>query len=62
MTSTRKIIAEELALSLNKRFGRPAFPVKVRRFGTGVAFALECEEKGFRLTGGTADDRANLEA
>jgi hypothetical protein len=62
ITTARKIVDEELAQSLNKRFGRPAFPIKVRKFGKGVAFALEGEEKRFRLTGGTSDDRAELEA
>ena len=62
MTSTAKIIDEELALALNRRFGRPAFPVKVKKFGFGVNFALTGEEKGFRLTGGSEQDRRKLEA
>jgi hypothetical protein len=45
ISSTRKIIDEELALALNRRFGRPAFPAKVEKFGTGISFALTGEEK-----------------
>lgn len=62
ITSTTKIIDEELAHALNRRFGRPAFPVKVAKFGYGVYFALTGEEKGFRLTGGSEEDRRELEA
>jgi hypothetical protein len=35
-----KIVDEELAAELNRRFGRPAFPAKVRKFGRGVGFAF----------------------
>jgi hypothetical protein len=61
MAPSSKILDEELALALNRRFGRPAFPVKAQKFGVGVGFALG---KNLRLTlrGGTAEDRAKLEA
>ena len=62
MASTAKIIDEELAVAFNRRFGRPAFPVKVKKFGFGVNFALTGDEKGFRLTGGSEEDRRKLEA
>jgi hypothetical protein len=62
ITATRKIVDEELALALNKRFGRPAFPVKVRKFGVGVSFALEGDPKRFLVTGGSDQTRARLEA
>jgi len=39
LRSTGKIVDEELALALNKRFGRPAFLVKVEKFGVGAWFA-----------------------
>jgi hypothetical protein len=35
-----KIVDEELAVELNRRFGRPRWPVKVRKFGRGVGFAF----------------------
>ncbi len=62
MTSTAKIIDEELAHALNRRFGRPAFPIKVEKFGFGAYFALTGAAKGFRLTGGSEEDRRKLEA
>lgn len=62
MTSLAKIIDEELAYALNRRFGRPAFPVKVKKLGYGANFALTGEEKGFSLTGGSEEDRRKLEA
>ena len=62
VTCVGKIVDEELALALNRRFGRPAFPVKVPKFGVGVWFALMGEPKGFRLTGGTVEGRKQLEA
>lgn len=61
LTCMGKIVDEELALALNQRFGRPAFPVKVPKFGVGVWFALKGESKGFRLTGGSAEGRKQLE-
>lgn len=35
-----KVVDEELEAELNRRFGRPAFPAKVRKFGHGVGFAF----------------------
>lgn len=35
-----KIVDEELAAELNRRFTRPAFPAKVEKFGHGVGFAF----------------------
>jgi hypothetical protein len=52
ITSAGKIIDEELAQSLNRRFGRPAFPIKVKKFGYGATFALTGEERALgRVTG-----------
>jgi hypothetical protein len=34
------ILDEELARELNRRFGRPAFPVKVPKTGYGASFAF----------------------
>src|ERR1035441_5734452 len=51
ITSVSKIIDEELALAFNKHFGRPAFPVRVRKFGVGSGFAFG-QSAEFRLTGG----------
>ena len=62
MTSAAKIIDEELAHALNSRFGRPAFPLKVAKFGYGVNFALTGEEKRLKLTGASEEDRLKLEA
>jgi hypothetical protein len=62
ITCMSKIVDEELALAFNQRFGRPAFPVKVPKFGVGVWFALTGERKGFRLTGGSDESRRELEA
>jgi hypothetical protein len=61
ITAMKKIVDEELALALNRKFGRPAFPVKVQKFGVGVWFALHGESKGFRLTGGSDESRRELE-
>ena len=36
----QKIVDEELARELNRRFGRPAFPIKVPKLGRGVGFAF----------------------
>jgi hypothetical protein len=60
--SVARIIDGELAQALNRRFGRPAFPIKVNKFGYGVYFALVGEEKEFRLTGGSEEVRRELEA
>jgi len=62
MVSAARIIDEELAQALHRRFGRPAFPIKVEKFGYGVNFALTGEEKAFSLTGGSEEDRQRLEA
>lgn len=61
ITSTSKILDEELAIALNSRFGRPAFPVKVKKFGFGVNFAFSGTEKVLGLTGVTDDGRRELE-
>jgi hypothetical protein len=63
MTSAGKIIDEELAQSLNRRFGRTAFPIKVKKFGYGATFALTGKERGLRrVTGGTEQARLEHEA
>lgn len=62
ITSTKRIVNEELGLALNRMFGRPAFPVRVEKFGFGASFALTGEIKQFTLTGGTDDSRRQLEA
>jgi hypothetical protein len=63
ITSAGKIIDEELAQSLNRRLGRPAFPIKVKKFGYGTTFALTGQERPLgRVTGGTEQDRLDLEA
>jgi hypothetical protein len=49
IASIGKIVDEELATELNRRFGRPAFPVKAAKFGVGVGFALG-QEKHLRLS------------
>lgn len=61
ITAMTKIVDEELALALNKRYGRPGFPVKVKKFGVGATFALTGEQKAFKLTGGDEDTRRELE-
>jgi hypothetical protein len=33
-----KVVDEEIVVELNRRFGRPAFPAKVPKFGRGVGF------------------------
>ncbi len=62
ITSTKRIVDEELGLALNRMFGRPAFPVRTEKFGFGANFALAGEIKQFKLTGGTDDARRQLEA
>lgn len=62
ITSTSKILDEELALALNSRFGRPAFPVKAKKFGFGANFAFSGIEKVLGLTGGTDEGRREVEA
>jgi hypothetical protein len=61
ITSTKRILDEELAYALNARFGRPAFPVRVEKFGYGSGFALGHPGQ-FKLTGGSEEDRSVLEA
>lgn len=56
-----KILSEELAVALNREFGRPAFPRKVQKFGQGVGFAFG-EKLALTLKGGTDKTRADLEA
>jgi hypothetical protein len=62
ITSTKRIVDEELGLALNRMFGRPAFPVRVEKSGFGASFAFTGEIRQFKLTGGTADARRRLEA
>lgn len=62
ITTAARIIDEELAQALHNRFGRPAFPIKVKKFGCGAYFALMGEEREFRLTGGSEEARWVLEA
>jgi hypothetical protein len=62
ITSTKRIVDEELGLALSRMFGRPAFPVRTEKFGFGANFALTGEVKQFRLSGGTDDARIQLEA
>jgi hypothetical protein len=40
MAPLHQIVDEELAREFNKRCGRPAFPIKVPKFGRGVRFAF----------------------
>jgi len=61
MAPIGNIISEELALGLNRLFGRPAFPAKVPKFGQGVGFAFG-KPGSFRLKGGTTQDRTAVEA
>lgn len=62
LTSTKRIVDEELGLALNRMFGRPAFPTRTEKFGFGANFALTGEIKQFTLVGGTDDSRGRLEA
>jgi len=61
VTSTKKIVDEELALALNRMFGRPAFPARAEKFGFGATFALTGEMKQFWLTGGSDESRKRLQ-
>jgi hypothetical protein len=56
-----KIVDEELARELNRRFGRPAFPVKVPKIGHGVGFAFGVPGH-LAATGYTNADRDRIEA
>lgn len=60
MAPGSKIVDEELALELNRRLGRPAFPKKVTKFGIGVGFAFG-EAKRMMLNGITEENRQELE-
>lgn len=63
MTSAGKILDEELAQALHAWFGRPTWPIKVNKFGYGVDFSFTGREGGFgRVTGGSEEDRRELEA
>ncbi|MFI5588136.1 hypothetical protein ACIA5G_23995 [Amycolatopsis sp. NPDC051758] len=61
MAPISKILDEELALELNRRFGRPAFPIKVSKLGKGVGFAFGHSTR-LRLKGGTDVGRRKFEA
>jgi hypothetical protein len=56
-----RILVEELDRAFNTRFGRPAFPEKVDKFGIGAGFAFGQSIRG-RIRGGSEDDRRDLEA
>jgi hypothetical protein len=55
-----KIVDEELARELNRRFGRPAFPVKVPKIGHGVGFAFGVPGH-ITATGFTDAERGRIE-
>ena len=61
IASIGKIIDEELALEFNRRFGRPAWPVKVQKFGVGATFAFGQEEH-LKLQNVPEDQRAAIGA
>jgi hypothetical protein len=46
MVPLGRILDEELVQGLNRRFGRPAFPIKVETFGYGARFALTGKQGG----------------
>ena len=56
-----KIVDEELAQELNRRFGRPAFPIKVPKIGYGVGFAFGIPGR-VKATGFTDAERDRIEA
>jgi hypothetical protein len=56
-----KIVDEELAQELNRRFGRPAFPIKVPKIGYGVGFAFGTPGR-LKATGYTEAERERIEA
>jgi hypothetical protein len=56
-----KIVDEELAQEFNRRFGRPAFPVKVPKIGYGVGFAFGTPGR-LKATGYTDAERDRIEA
>ena len=55
------IVDEELASELNRRFGRPTFPVKVPKTGYGAGFAFGIPGR-VKATGFTAAERDRIEA
>jgi hypothetical protein len=55
-----KIVDEELAQELNRRFGRPAFPIKVPKIGYGVGFAFGIPGR-VKATGFTDAERDRIE-
>ena len=57
----QKIVDEELARELNRRFGRPAFPIKVPKLGRGVGFAFGVPGR-VKATGFTDAERERIEA
>jgi hypothetical protein len=61
ITAIKKIVDEELALALNNKFGRPAFPVKVPKIGHGALFAFGISGR-LTVTGYTDADRDQIEA
>jgi hypothetical protein len=61
MASASKILDEEMARELNRRFGRPAFPMKVAKLGVGAGFAFG-EPKQMVLKGITDENRQEFEA
>jgi hypothetical protein len=56
-----KIVDEELASELNRRFGRPAFPIRVRKIGYGAGFAFGTPGR-VKATGFTDAERDRIEA
>ncbi|WP_370192064.1 hypothetical protein [Streptacidiphilus sp. MAP5-52] len=61
MAPAHKILEEEMALELHRLFARPAFPVKVEKFGSGVGFAFG-EPKAMVIKGLTDENRKEFES
>ena len=57
----RKVVDEELARELNRRFGRPASAVKIPKTGHGVLFAFGLPGRP-TVTGYSDADRDQIEA
>ena len=57
----QKIVDEELARELNRRFGRPAFPIMVPKLGYGVGFAFGIRGR-VKASGFTDAERERIEA
>jgi hypothetical protein len=55
-----KVVDEELAAGLHRRIGRPAFPIKVPKFGVGVGFAFGTPGR-VKATGLTEERRSEIE-